>query len=144
MAGGTTKTKKSPADQAKAASPINGQVPPVEHRFAPGQSGNPAGRPTAGASVREHLNRMAEMSIEDIQAEFASSKTSAAAKIAARTWLDAMSPDRNSSGSPIAGGEFDRICDRTLGKPVQAMDMTSDGKSLAFTFVVAKPADANG
>jgi hypothetical protein len=28
-----------------AASPINGLVPPPEHRFVPGQSGNPSGRP---------------------------------------------------------------------------------------------------
>jgi len=53
-----------------------------------------------------------------------------------------MSRERNASGSPIAGGEFDRIMDRIIGKPTQAVDMTTDGKTLAFTFVVAQPTDA--
>src|SRR5437764_1007890 len=35
-----------------------GVIPPIEHRFRPGQSGNPRGRPRAGASLREWLNQM--------------------------------------------------------------------------------------
>lgn len=49
----------SPAHQAVVPSPINGVVPPPEHRFKPGQSGNPAGRPCAGATIKEHINVMA-------------------------------------------------------------------------------------
>lgn len=36
-----------------------GIVPPVEHRWKPGQSGNPEGRKTLGATVREELNSFA-------------------------------------------------------------------------------------
>jgi hypothetical protein len=37
----------------------NGNVPPAQTRFQPGQRGNPRGRPSAGSSVREEINRMA-------------------------------------------------------------------------------------
>lgn len=38
--------QKVASEQAKIVpSPVNGVVPPVEHRFKPGQSGNPGGRP---------------------------------------------------------------------------------------------------
>ncbi len=35
-----------------------GIVPPVAHRFKPGQSGNPAGRKTAGATEKEWINAL--------------------------------------------------------------------------------------
>lgn len=54
----------SPAHQA-SASPLNGVVPPVEHRFRPGQSGNPKGRPSAGASIREHVNDLARRDLTE-------------------------------------------------------------------------------
>lgn len=40
----------------------------------------------------------------------------------ARVWWHATSAELNAAGSPIAGAEFDRICDRTGGKPKQAME----------------------
>lgn len=52
--------KKQPAEHA---SPISGVVPPPEHRWKPGQSGNPKGRPTAGLTIREHVNQLA---VEDL------------------------------------------------------------------------------
>src|SRR5690349_11333806 len=33
--------------------------------FAPGQSGNPAGRKTAGATMREHINALAEQDLTE-------------------------------------------------------------------------------
>jgi len=36
---------KKPANRLPGASPISGIVPPPEHRFQPGVSGNPSGRP---------------------------------------------------------------------------------------------------
>lgn len=49
------------------ASPISGRVPPPEHRFKPGQSGNPQGRTTAGATVREHINQFAEAGLKETE-----------------------------------------------------------------------------
>jgi len=48
-----------------AVSPISGTPPPVEYQFKPGQSGNPAGRKTAGASLQEWLNRLAEQDLTE-------------------------------------------------------------------------------
>src|ERR1043165_8450300 len=57
------KVARSPEAQANkhAASPRNGVVPPPEHRWKPGQSGNPAGRSTAGAHIRQEVNTLAEI-----------------------------------------------------------------------------------
>ena len=41
------------------ASPVNGQVPPPEHRWKPGQSGNPGGRPK-GQSITASLRALLE------------------------------------------------------------------------------------
>jgi hypothetical protein len=49
-----------PEEQAEnRGSPLNGVIPPTEHRFKPGQSGNPGGRPK-GRSVTECLRAILE------------------------------------------------------------------------------------
>ena len=186
-------TSKQPAEQAKA-SPISGVAPPAEHRWAQGQSGNPAGRPkTAGASVQEHMNAIAAADLSELDIRKIARDKSlpwsrrAAAERMLRTletgdiadfagWqrgennledLRAMGINtevvkkikQKTRKVPIPGGkgeieeivereielhdragaDFDRVMDRTLGKPTQAMDLTSDGKSISFAFVVAKP-----
>lgn len=73
--------------------------------------------------MNEWTKRQLEAVVNDVDAP--ASKVSAA-----RVWLDAMSKERTSSGSPIAGPEFDRILDRTIGKPAQAVDVTSKGESI--------------
>lgn len=50
--------EKPPVIQALTPSPVNGVVPPVEHRWKPGQSGNPDGRPSAGMTIKEWINKM--------------------------------------------------------------------------------------
>jgi hypothetical protein len=40
-----------------------------------------------------------------------------AKRAAARCWIDASLQGYTSSGAPVAGSDFDRICDRTEGKP---------------------------
>ena len=50
----------SPEQQAKSRPPgagKNGNVPPPEHRFKPGQSGNPAGRPM-GTAVSDQIGKI--------------------------------------------------------------------------------------
>ena len=51
------------------ASPINGVSPPAEHRFKPGESGNPRGRPPErpiAAAIRARLDRNDGAAIGDI------------------------------------------------------------------------------
>lgn len=113
--------RKQPADQES-----KGEFPSRAHQFPPGVSGNPAGRKAAGASVRDWWNIMEDWTLAKI-AEVLTDPTSPAAKVAAaRTWIDASSTDRNAAGSPIAGAEIDRICDRTDGKPTQRIEQTID------------------
>jgi hypothetical protein len=120
----------APAEQGKKKAGGKGK-PPVEFRFQPGQSGNPAGRPkNAGSSVREWVNQLAEMPLAEVR-KVAESETEAPTKImAAKQIIDACSNATLESGMPIRGQAFDRICDRTDGKPKQSIDHTSDGKPM--------------
>ena len=95
--------------------------------FPPGVSGNPAGRPKAGAVIAEWMDAMAAYTPEQLREVMGDPSAPAAKVAAARTWLDGISSDRNAAGSPIAGAEVDRICDRTDGKPQQRVELKHDG-----------------
>lgn len=108
----------SPEVQAKQAlapdaSPVNGMVPPVEHRWKPGQSGNPAGRKSYGAFVSEWMNSMAQWSLSQLEAVINDADAPAAKVAAAQRVRRAMLDDK------LASEDFDRCCDRTTGKPNQ-------------------------
>jgi hypothetical protein len=150
----------------------NGNVPPVEHRWKPGESGNPEGRPSVGKSVEQWANLLDERKtpavelrriLED-ETEQPSKRTAAARLLRMNEspdmadyepylngavnleQLKASGVDTsvikkvkerrelNKEGETVAvtreielhdrsGEEFDRVCDRTEGKPKQSVDL---------------------
>jgi hypothetical protein len=109
--------------------------PPAARRFTPGKSGNPAGRPSAGASVKEWFNQMSAWTESKVKKAADDPKASVAKRAAAGRWLDAISRERTKGGIPIAGPELDRIMDSTsdfderlcaLEAAAAALDQTGD------------------
>ena len=52
------------AKTGKGVSPISGVAPPVEHRWKPGQSGNPQGPPKGKGSIVAQLHKMLEKELQ--------------------------------------------------------------------------------
>lgn len=145
------------------------------HPFQPGQSGNPAGRKTAGAYVKEWLNvfseskvtesdlrRIArdretewakraaaermlrtleagdladfqpylrgEKSLEELRASGICTEIVKKAKVRVRTLENGVTEtEREVELFDRAGVDFDRVLDRTEGKPRQVMEIESAG-----------------
>ncbi len=53
-------SEETPSEKAIPGAGKGGIIPPVEHRIKPGEVRNPKGRPKAGATIREHMNMLAE------------------------------------------------------------------------------------
>ena len=105
-----------PAIQAGVGgSPLNGVVPPPEHRWKAGQSGNRRGRPAAGLSIKEWFNVMATWNRDQLQAVVDDPKESIERVSAARSWLTA--------GIEGAADALREICDRTSGRPIATMEL---------------------
>lgn len=156
---------KTPAAPPGAGN--GGVVPPPEHRWKPGQSGNPAGRPpNAGASLREWVNTFAAKGLSRKQIEAIARddsvpwpKQAAAIRVLRTTevidladfaplvtgekTIDQMR-DEGVDTSVVkkikptqfgieielhdrSGEDFDRVSDRTEGKPTQRVDVKHDG-----------------
>lgn len=84
---------------------------------------------------------MQDWSTAQLEAVMADTNAPVSKKAAARCWLDAASKDRTSSGNPIAGGEIDRIMDRTNGRPYAASaSVSSTADATVFTLNIGNPA----
>lgn len=123
----------------RGASPVSGCVPPEEYRWKPGQSGNPLGRPAAGASIREWLNIMADWSEQRIQKAVDDEASTAAKRAAARTWLHAISGTRNKVGTPISGDEVDRIVGHTDLKKIEPAALGGPATTVNLILVHTAP-----
>ena len=93
--------------------------------FAPGGSGNPRGRPNCGASIVEWINALAGVARSELQSIIDDAAAPVAKVSAARVLIDSATLERSKSGTPIAGAEFDRLLDRTVGRPVQQVALTA-------------------
>ena len=80
--------------------------PPKEHRFKPGQSGNPKGRPK-GTSITARLKRIMEQDDGNVAEALAKAATKAALKGDYRFWkeiidrIDGKVPDKVQSDGEI-------------------------------------------
>ena len=83
--------------------------------WQPGQSGNPRGRPAAGASVIEWMNLMAEWPEEKIEAMAEDPQAPANKRIAARRLLAAITGDPERDAREAAAF----VCDYSDGRPRQ-------------------------
>lgn len=89
-------------------------------RWQPGQSGNPRGRPAAGACYVEWLNAMVGKTEAEIQGIADDEALPAHQRMAARTTLRGLS-DEYHNQIPLAANDLDRMSDRTVGKPMQSL-----------------------
>jgi hypothetical protein len=121
-------SEKIPQPPKPAGSGNGGIIPPISGRFKPGQSGNPAGRPNAGAVLKEWFNEMTKYTALELQEVLDDPDAPRAKVAAARRWLLACSEDRTVGGVPLCGDAQDAIADRCDGKPRQPIEQTISGE----------------
>lgn len=95
--------------------------------WQPGQSGNPKGRPKAGAVIAEWYDQLAGCEREELEKIRDNPRTPVAKRAAAIEWLNASSEDRTAAGMPINGVSTDRISDRTSGRPQSNANINHTG-----------------
>ncbi len=100
--------------------------PPLETRIQPGEVRNPKGRPSGGASVKEWMNVMTDWPRSKIKEVLGNDALPVSQIIAARNIYHASCQALSSSGAPIAGPDFERFMDYTIGKPRQSVDVSMD------------------
>ena len=97
-------------------------IPPKEHQFKPGQSGNPAGRPDGSKNLSTILRDMLEEEIDVKVDDTGRKERRKFSELIIRKLIK-----RASDGDPRAIKE---IFDRIEGRAKQSVDVTTDGKPL--------------
>ena len=106
----------------------SGYAPPVEHRFQPGQTGNPGGRPKGSASIRAALRRSLAAGHESDPDGIGARAVSLAQK-----YLDAVD-----TGDRDAIEALDALITQVEGKPTEYVHRTDNSTR---TVVVHKGPD---
>ena len=101
----------NPAHQEITAEPKN------DGRWKPGQSGNPRGRPSAGAAIKEWWNVMADWPEAKLKNAIRDPEASNAKVSAAQEWIKAREAREGDSGRSADG-----IIDHTDGRARQGID----------------------
>ena len=99
--------------------------------WQPGQSGNPNGRVPIGLSYQEWVNALdthdangvAKYTEDELKQIRDDPKQCRAKRAAAADLLDMARTDYDKA-IPLRANVIDRICDRTVGKPIQAVHVT--------------------
>ncbi len=99
--------------------------------YLPGVSGNPRGRSAAGASYAEWLNVLDD-TYEDGRARYTAKalrqirddpEAPPTKRAAARDLLGMMKGGYSKAGVPLMSDHRNAVCDRTVGKPAQSLDL---------------------
>ena len=96
---------KTPEGKAKALANL---IPHKRPNWKPGEVPNPAGRPAAGLAIIENVNLMQGLTRAEVEKVANDPAAPLNKRVAAKRWLAA---------DDGTGADFDRIIDRTVGKP---------------------------
>lgn len=132
-------------DLAKGASPINGQVPPPEHRFESGADwkGNPGGRPRLKRSPTQALAELNDTTGESPEAVVVAFKAARGAELcAADHKAIAMFRAESDADRRTHVSAFDSATDRLEGKITQPV-MTTGSVRFEFGAIAKLPGEAD-
>lgn len=91
----------------------------------------------AGKIAQNYYNEMSDWTRDDLLRVSGDSGAPVVQVAVANALLRLASTDTNRSGIPIAGPEMDRMMDRTLGKPMQQLELGADGAAHALGVLTA-------
>lgn len=121
-----------------------GGVPPAEHRFKPGQSGNPAGRPPKkdGAIFAEVSRELLACGIDSAkEKEFRAAFPGYKGKVTNLVVIVGQTISKARQGS-VKHAEF--LAERTFGKVPTTVEMEHRGGAIDFDGLAAYLAGATG
>jgi len=129
---------ESPANRpAQGASPVNGQIPPPEHRFQPGVSGNPSGRPKVDRYVSTAIAELQDMPGATVEAVIKAFKKARGSRLCgADHKAIALFRSESAASERSQVGAINVALDRLEGKVAQHVDV-SGGLDLASVIAAA-------